>query len=123
VKPKDALIKDGFPVKAGKGRLSRDAIERVKELAASGWNIDGYSITHTAESKVVKEKTGNDKNIADLFMPYPKNLFKAVLPNGDIVGMPSICVNCRVSLSGCGCGAPRVRVGMDGTLPVKIVSL
>lgn len=113
MKPKDALIRDGFPgVKAGKGRLSLEAKERLKVLAAEGWNIDGYSVTKATEAKpatVVQTKPANGpKVIADIpDETRNESLWTAHVPGGKRIGMREVCVNCSQSFTYCPCPTPR----------------
>lgn len=114
--PKEALMKDGtIPVKEGRGRLSREAIERCKELVALGWNIKGYAIaaapvstsTAPAAPKVVnKVAVTNEKVVADIVYTYPEDQYKAVDANKKEWGMREVCNTCRVSLVGHGCDNP-----------------
>lgn len=114
--PKEALIKDGtIPVKEGRGRLSREAIERCKYLVGQGWNIKGYEVaaaapvsTSTAPvGKVVnKVAVTNEKVIADIVYTYPEDQYKAVDSDKRVWGMREVCNNCRVSLVGHGCDNP-----------------
>lgn len=110
--PKEALAKDGYPVKLGRGRLSREAIERCKELAAKGWNIKGYSVEtpkSAAETVVVKKvKPTTEKVIADYTILYEEKSYKAVGDNGKDYTMREVCNNCRVSLVQCHCGKPTI---------------
>lgn len=114
MKPKDALVKDGF-LPAGsenkRGRLSGAAIERCKELAASGWQIDGYSVSQSANtSEPAKvEKVKNDPNrvfdVPDQTRPESSwTAWVGIVP----IGMRTVCNNCRCSLTYCPCESPRV---------------
>lgn len=130
--PKEALIKDGtIPVKAGRGRLSREAVERCKWLVANkGWSIAGYeaSNSRTADPakpvEVKKVKTTNEKVIHDITYTYPEASFKAVdatsnkvLP-GKYNGMREVCNTCGVSLVAHICQNPTILGGQR----VKIVA-
>lgn len=105
--PKEALIKDGtIPVKAGKGRLSRAAIERCRELAAQGWNINGYSAGKPAEkSKSEKTVVRGEKVISDFVILHDEKDFIAVADK-KTYSMREACNNCMVSLVQCHCGNP-----------------
>jgi hypothetical protein len=127
--PKQALIDDGFPgVKAGKGRLSADAIARCKELAASGVRIKGYELVTAPEGAtnpeptVKKVKPQASDAIADLPpMRYDEGKFKAVsdvpIYGRTVHGMREVC-QCRSSLSYHVCNSPTV-LGV----PVRIVPM
>lgn len=126
--PKEALIRDGFPgVKPGRGRLSREAIARCKELAASGVQIDGYVVSQstapvkTAEPVEVKKvAVVNEKVIVDVRPErYNPKHFKAVskTPVFGVTefGMATVC-GCGESLSYHRCDNPTV----FGGIPVVI---
>lgn len=113
MKPKEALVKDGFlpPDASGRGRLSKDADARCKELAAQGWQIDGYSVAKSADTSkpdtVVKVKT-DPNSVSEI--PNPTRDEKALVAySGNIkIGMRTVCNNCRRSLTYCPCESPRV---------------
>ena len=124
--PKEALIKDGtIAIKAGRGRLSREAIERCKWLVANkGWNIKGYEITPnksdsptTAEPVVNKVKASNVQEVKDFTIFWPEASYKAVGTDKKIWSMREVCNTCRVSLVQCQCSAPTIL----GGIPVRIV--
>ncbi len=131
MKPKEALIKDGFlPANAGgRGRLSLAGIERCKELVAQGWVIEGYAAapvsvkdtTSPAAPKVVKAaKPVNVKEVLDFTIFYERDEHKAVGVNdGKTYGMAEVCNICRVSLVQNQCLTPTIL----GDIPVKIVRL
>jgi hypothetical protein len=116
LKPKDALVKDGFlPPGSEKqrGRLSGAAIDRCKELAGQGWDIEGYSVTVSSDSTAatVVQKVKADPN-AVVDIPNPTRDETAMTAwAGDVnVGMRKVCNNCRRSLTYCPCPQPRVWV-------------
>jgi hypothetical protein len=129
--PKEALQADGFPVKMGKGRLSREAIERCKELAAEGKQIKGYEVvtpkatsTSTAPAAPVvnKVKDSNVKEVLEFTIYWPEESFKAVDLNGKVIdgkyaGMREVDRGCGVSLVQCLCPNPVI----VGDQRVKIV--
>ena len=128
--PKEALIKDGtIPVKEGRGRLSREAIERCKWLVANkGWDIKGYEVakpvpsTSTApvtpaEPVVKKVKPDNVKEVKEFTIFWPEDSFKAVGLDKKVWGMREVCNTCRVSLVQNQCEHPTIL----GGIPVKIV--
>lgn len=114
--PKEALIKDGtIAVKEGRGRLSREAIERCKELVSQGWDIKGYEVSKpnvksTASEPVVKKvKATNVKEVVELApYRYDEAKFKAVTAEGEVFGMREACNNCGYSLCGHICENPSV---------------
>lgn len=115
MKPKHALVKDGF-LPAGsenkRGRLSLDAINRLKELAGSGWDIDGYSVskptTSTGPVKVEKTKASDSSRVLDVPDEHrAEELWTAHTSEGE-VGMRTVCNTCKCSLTYCWCPSPRV---------------
>lgn len=126
MKPKVALVKDGF-LPAGsenkRGRLSIDAINRLKELAASGWDIDGYSVTRTAPTvgkptaPVVEKVKADPNTIPDVpDESRPEKDWQAYRKFGleqVEVGMRTVCNVCGSSLSYCHCPKPVVWVDAD----------
>jgi hypothetical protein len=131
MKPKHALVKDGF-LPAGsenkKGRLSGAAIERCKELASTGWEIEGYSVSDTPDSsgaavvEKVKVVTG-EKTIADIGNPArDESMWEAYANvNGKIVpvGMRTVDNSCGNSLTYCFCRTPVVNVDYDAVAVVN----
>lgn len=122
--PKEALAKDGtIPVSMGRGRLSREGIERCKWLVANkGWDIKGYSLEtspqkSTEKAVVKKVPQTNEKVIQDYVILYDLKLYKAVAENGKIYTLRECCNNCRVSLVQCHCGSPTIL----GDIPVSIL--
>lgn len=121
--PKEALAKDGFPVKQGRGRLSREADARCRELAAQGWTIKGYAVdkaapkSATAPVVVKKAPVNNEKVIADFTLVYDENAYTAKGSDGKSYGMREVCNNCRVSLVQNHCDNPTIL----GNIAVTIV--
>lgn len=121
--PKQAIIKDGrIPVKEGRGRLSREADARCRELAAEGWVIKGYTVGNAVANSstppvVTKTAVTNEKVIADFTIVYAEKSYKAVGNDGKTYGMRECCNNCRVSLVQNHCANPTIL----GDIPVKIV--
>lgn len=118
IKPKVALVKDGF-LPAGsenkRGRLSAAAIQRCKELAATGMQIEGYetvkSSTPDAAPVVnkVKVSTGSTE-IADIGEPFHhEEAWQAFTSEGE-VGMRTVCNTCKSSLTYCPCQHPVVNI-------------
>ena len=110
MKPKVALVKDGFLPPGSenvRGRLSLAAIERLKELAAAGWNIDGYTVSVTkAKVSVSKEPTGDF--VADIPEESRSEFDWQAFAGSKEVGMRTCCNICRASLTYCRCERPRV---------------
>lgn len=123
--PKEALQKDGtIPVKMGKGRLSKEGIERCKWLVANeGWQILGYAVESSPKAvdtpvAVKQVQPQNVKVVQEFTILYHKDDYKAVADDGREFGMPEVCTNCSVSLVQCHCGNPSI---LGGTIPVTIV--
>lgn len=120
MKPKAALVKDGFvegdhtwsPGDENKrGRLSGGAIERCMQLAAEGWQIDGYVATASTgpEPKTEVSKVKVDPNrIQDV--PEPARDEDSWTAHSSVgpVGMRTVCNICKSSLTYCHCPNPRV---------------
>jgi hypothetical protein len=111
MKPKEALVKDGFLPPGSenvRGRLSGAAIDRCKELAANGWTIEGYQSksgnTGVAVVEKVKVVTGA-KEIADIGDPiHDENEWEAYITVDDkreTVDMRKCCNQCQASLTYC----------------------
>lgn len=120
MKPKDALVKDGFLPEGSqnkRGRLSGAAIDRCKELATQGWTIDGYTVsagTASGEGEVQVTKTAVDPNrVADIPNPTRDETALAAFSGTVKVGMRTVCNNCRRSLTYCPCEQPRVWLDFD----------
>ncbi len=114
MKPKVALVKDGF-LPAGsenkRGRLSGAAIARLKELAATGVKIEGYTVSQSSDSSepVKVEKVAVDPNrIADVpEETRPETSWQAFTSESE-VGMRTVCNGCKNSLTYCHCQFPKV---------------
>lgn len=119
MKPKVALVKDGF-LPAGsenvRGRLSGAAIERCKQLAAQGWDIEGYSVSKSTDSTtapVVEKVKAIDAGIVEIPNEYRAEAnWTAHTTEGEI-GMRTVCNVCGASLNYCGCLHPKVWVDFD----------
>ena len=120
MKPKVALVKDGF-LPAGaenqRGRLSAAAIARCQELVSKGWDIDGFVTTKAVVTGITDdpalplkvERVKSDPN-AVVDIPEPTRDEKSLTAhstNGK-VGMRTVCNNCRRSLTYCLCESPKV---------------
>lgn len=119
MKPKVALVKDGFLPPGSenqRGRLSGAAISRLKELAAKGWTIEGYSVTKptTSAENAKVEKVAVDPNRIQETPPEsrPEKDWQGFTTEGE-VGMRTVCNTCRASLTYCPCQFPRVWLDCD----------
>lgn len=118
MKPKVALVKDGF-LPAGsentRGRMSKAAIARCEELAAQGVVIDGFTAKKSADTSkpviVTREKTDPNR-IADVpdALRDDREFQAFVTDKGKTVeiGNRTVCNGCHSSLSYCPCSQPRV---------------
>jgi len=107
VKPKVALVKDGFlpPGSENKrGRISLDAIERLKELASQGWKIDGYEAKGDTVEKV---KTDPNAVIDIPDATIDERTVRAFTSEGEI-GLRTVCNNSGVSMTFCPCPGHKV---------------
>lgn len=126
MKPKEALVKDGFLPSGSenkRGRLSGAAIERCKELAGQGWQIEGYEVSRStgpSESaptvSKVKVETGV-KVIADIGNPTRDEKVLIAKANGRTLGMRDVCT-CGNSFTYCWCDTPTAWV--DGNGPYAV---
>lgn len=128
--PKDALRKwnESNPATAvkfseGRGRLSREAVAKCSELAASGWSISGYVVTAKSASEpnkapvVKKVVVNNETVISDFVIFYDEKSYSAVDKTGKVWSMRNACNQCGVSLVQCHCGRPTI----FGDVSVSIV--
>lgn len=113
LKPKVALVKDGFLPEGSenvRGRLSADAINRCKELASQGWDIDGYVVSKSSDSTPsTVSKVKHDPNVIPDVpdATRPESSWTAWVGTLS-VGMRTVCNNCRCSLTYCHCESPLV---------------
>lgn len=126
MKPKEALVKDGF-LPAGaenkRGRLSADAIARCMELAAQGVKIEGYESKSDNTVAKVKIATGV-KEIADIGDPiHDEREWEAYITvdgKTESVDMRKCCNLCgRTSLTYCPHPEPQVFVDFDQSAVVS----
>lgn len=122
MKPKVALVKDGFLPPGSentRGRLSGAAIERCKELAAGGWDIEGYVSSKSTGSPVVEKVkvAAVGKEIADIGNPLrDESVWEAYAVHDGKnvpVGMRTVDNLCGNSLTYCLCRSPRVWLDHD----------
>lgn len=126
MKPKVALVKDGFLPEGSenkRGRLSGEAIERCKALAAQGWAIDGYSVSEesTPTAPVVEKVKADPNAVADVpDQSRSETDWQAHTDTGK-VGMRTVCNVCRNSLTYCWCPHPVVWVdaGVESVVEFK----
>jgi hypothetical protein len=134
--PKEALIRDNksrpesdrIPVKEGRGRLSREANERVMYLATQpGYVIKGYEVSTStpapaytgtvALGKTVKKvAVNNEKVIRDFVIFYEESMYKAVALDKTVYSMREVCNTCRVSLVQNHCESPTILGGIAVTI-------
>lgn len=113
MKPKEALVKDGFLPKGAenkRGRLSGAAIDRCKELAGQGWSIEGYEVSQsTTSTGPIVDKVKVDPNrIFDVpDVARDEDMWSAHTSEGE-VGMRTVDNGCGNSLNYCRCQHPRV---------------
>ena len=120
MKPKAALVKDQFvdgdhtwsPGDENKrGRLSKPAIERCKELAGQGWSIDGYSVSESSSPtgpRTVVQVKRDPNAVVDIPNPTRDEKTMTAWAGTKEVGMRTVCNNCKRSLTYCPCPQPRV---------------
>lgn len=129
MKPKQALVKDGFLPKDAentRGRLSKAAIERCKELVALGWDIEGYANDSTPNSTptaatVAKVKVDNGARvIADIGNPSRDENAVMAKAGTKTIGMRDVCT-CGTSLTYCWCPNPTVWVDGGGPVAVNFI--
>lgn len=117
MKPKVALVKDGFlpPGSENKrGRLSGAAKTRLSELASQGWSIEGYSKAEPkpepkpkAERKTAKPKSDESGGIFEIpDIVRDETSWQASYQMGGKtieVGMREVCNSCSNSFTHCYC--------------------
>lgn len=132
MKPKVALVKDGF-LPAGsentRGRMSKAAITRCEELVALGWQIDGFASVgkpsdDSTAAKSVTRVSGDPNRIADVPEPLRDKrdwtlIEKSTGKPMKYAGMCNVCNVCRNSFTYCGCANPTVN-SLDSTAPVEV---
>lgn len=117
MKPKVALVKDGF-LPAGsenkRGRLSADAIERCKVLVSQGWDIEGYSVSRESSgvtsAEVAKVARVDSSSVSEIPNPTRDESAMTAWVGTKHIGMRTVCNNCRRSLTYCLCPSPKVWV-------------
>lgn len=133
MKPKQALVKDGFLPKGSenkRGRMSGKAIERCQYLVDhEGYTIDGFAKSSAAGKPAVESakpeivRVSVDPNrIADVpdALRSEKDWTLVRADNGKpihAVGMRNVCQGCGSSFTYCPC---RVPTFLDNTGPVPV---
>lgn len=118
MKPKEALVKDGFLPKGSenkRGRLAAPAIERLKTLAGQGWDIEGYSVSKPVNEGPVEVKKVASDSSRVLDVPDEirnENEWTATV-EGKRIGMREVCRRCSNSFTYCWCEKPLYFVDID----------
>lgn len=135
MKPKQALVKDGFLPKGSentRGRMSRKAIERCQYLVDhEGYTIDGFAKSsaagkpadESAKPEIVRVSVDPNR-IADVPDPLRDKrdwelVDKATGKPMKYAGMCNVCNVCRNSFTYCPCQNPTVN-SLDSTGPVAV---
>lgn len=114
MKPKAALVKDGFLPKGSenkRGRMSAAAIARCQELVAQGWQIEGFAAKtakpadESAAAKTV-ERVKHDPNrlldVPDMRRSESDwSAFVTVDGKTSEIGFRTVCNGCGNSLGWC----------------------
>lgn len=117
MKAKEWAKANGFPdISLGKGRMPNDARAAVEAYVASGGHLEGYTTTSTAApggttTTTVKREAG--QTIADIGDETRPEKYNRAFVGTSEVGMRTVCLNCRGSLTYCPCESPRVYVDFD----------
>jgi hypothetical protein len=132
MKPKQALVKDGFlpPGSENKrGRMSAAAIARCEELVAAGWKIEGFesvkpvSVSTDKPTTEVKRVSVDPNRLVDVpdalrsdkdFTLVRKDTGKPI----HAVGMRNVCEGCGSSFTYCPCPSPTF-LDNTGRVPVE----
>lgn len=112
MKPKEYLFSKGMIQVVGKGRLSREHVQFLKDEAAKGVFIEGYSLVTAPVVAVDKPKAEMPKGeqIADVGPPLRDETALMAVCDGKEIGMRTICNVCHSSLTYCGCQFPKVNI-------------
>lgn len=114
--PKDILAIDGkVEVKAGRGRMSRAAVDRIHELVNEGYKVKGYAVTGEPAKSSTKDVSAPvevkrvkvDNNVIQEFVIFwDESEFMAIDSNGKERSMREVCNKCMVSLVQNHCDSP-----------------
>lgn len=132
MKPKVALVKDGF-LPAGsenqRGRMSAAGIKRCEELVALGWQIDGFaSVSKPSDdskaAKTVARVSVDPNRIQDVPDPLRDKRDWTLIEKSTgkpmrYAGMCNVCQVCGNSFTYCGCANPTCN-SLDSTAPVPV---
>lgn len=125
MKPKEWLLKHGHIEMIGRGRLSREHIDLIKNAVKNGAMIEGYSVESTPASTVktvVKTaKATAATEVADIGEPLRDERTLEARAGSKAVGMRTVCNVCRNSLTYCFCPQPRVWLDHDREAVVEFV--
>jgi hypothetical protein len=112
MKPKAALVKDGFlppGSEKARGRMSAAGIKRCEELAAKGWLIEGFAIGKPSADtskpvtvERVKPEAGRMLDVPDM-RRSEEEWSASVMVDGKSrpVGFRTVCNGCGNSLGWC----------------------
>lgn len=130
MKPKEALVKDGF-LPAGsenkRGRMSAAGITRCEELSAMGWQIDGFAVSKPSadtSKPVTVERVKVDVNrLVDVPDALRSDKDFTLVRKSDgkpihAVGMRNVCQGCASSFTYCPCPSPAF-LDNTGLVPVE----
>ena len=136
MKPKAALVKDGF-LPAGsenkRGRMSAAAIARCEELVSQGWKIEGFAASSakpadaSAAAKPTVERVKTDPNrLVDVpdMRRDERDWTARVTVDGKSreIGFRTVDNGCGNSLGWCYCPTSRVWVDSNREAVVEFVS-
>jgi hypothetical protein len=128
MRPKAALVKDGFTEPTGKkwvtgdedkrGRLSLAAHKRLSELKAKGWVIDnGAPVKPVKDTPVTKKSRTVKQDVTGVVDHRPEvrdpKTYRAVTASGVDVGAKYVCNACHSSFNFCLCPEPRAWAEYD----------
>jgi len=85
-------------------------------LAGQGWQIDGFSVTKSADTSkpdTVTKIKADPNAVVDIPNPTRDESALSAFSGTVKVGMRTVCNNCRRSLTYCPCEQPRVWLDAD----------
>lgn len=125
MKPKEWLFQNGHIKEIGRGRLSREHIDLIKDAVNHGAMIEGYSVESTPNS-TVKTVVKTDKPASDVVWdigaPLRDERTIEATAAGKTIGMRTVCQICGNSLTYCPCNNPKVWVDHDHQDVVKFAT-
>lgn len=125
MKPKEWLFKNGHIKEIGRGRLSREHIDLIKDAVNHGAMIEGYSVESTPNSTVktvVKTAKATAETVMDIGEPLRDERALSARAGKTEIGMRTVCNVCRNSLTYCFCPQPRVWVDYNREAVVEFVT-